>query len=167
MNRVPTTRAAITRDSNGAAVDATPLVDTISYLLWRLQSELAHAWQRRGDRALNRHYATFDLLLLLGIYPGISQSELARALVMDKSNTATLVRSLQQRRWLARRPSAKDRRRFGLFLTPEGADELARLRQAYQRHEEDLSEALGPLDSRALVELLQRAVSAVRDIQPR
>jgi DNA-binding MarR family transcriptional regulator len=143
------------------------LVDTISYLLWRLQSELAHAWQRRGDHELIRHRATFDLLLLLGIYPGISQSDLARALVMDKSNTATLVRSLQQKRWLGRRPSLDDGRRLGLFLTPDGVHQLALMRRAYQRHEESLIEALGAADARGLVDLLQRAVAAAKAIPGR
>jgi DNA-binding MarR family transcriptional regulator len=153
--------------SRAVEVESTPLVDTISYLLWRLQSELAHAWQRQGERELTRHRVTFDLLLLLGIYPGISQSDLARALVMDKSNTATLVRSLQQRRWLARRSAPEDARRLGLFLTPDGVHQLALMRQAYQRHEEGLIEALGSADAAALVELLQRAVAAAQAIPAR
>ncbi len=146
------------------AIESTPLVDTISYLLWRLQSELAHAWRRQGEHELTRHRATFDLLLLLGIYPGISQSDLARALVMDKSNTATLVRSLLQRHWLGRRATPEDARRIGLFLTPEGVNELAHMRRAYQRHEEGLIDALGAPDAAALVEMLQRAVAAVQGI---
>lgn len=156
---------AASQRTNGIAVEATPLAETVGYLLWRLQSELARARQRRGEHALTRHRTAFDLLLLLGIYPGISQSELARALVMDKSNTATLVRSLQRRQLLARRPSPNDGRRWGLFLTPEGVHELGRLRAAYQRHEQEISEALGAADTAALVELLQRAVAAAQAIR--
>jgi DNA-binding MarR family transcriptional regulator len=150
--------------SSNVAVESTPLVDTVSYLLWRLQSELAHAWQRQGEHELIRHRGAFDLLLLLGIYPGMSQSDLARALVMDKSNTAALVRNLQQRHWLARRPTPTDGRRFGLYLTPEGVNELATMRIAYQRHETALVSALGSPHASTLIDLLQRSISAAQSI---
>ena len=66
--------------SPAVAIESTPLVDTISYLLWRLQSELAHAWQRQGEHELIRHRATFDLLLLLGAGDiGTAALELAQA----------------------------------------------------------------------------------------
>jgi DNA-binding MarR family transcriptional regulator len=119
--------------ANRVAVESTPPVDTISYLLWRLQSELAHAWQRQGEHEQIRHRAAFDVLMLLGIYPGLSQSDLSRALVKDKSNTATLVRNLQARRWVARRAASDDGRRFGLYLTQAGVYQLAQMRRAHQR----------------------------------
>jgi DNA-binding MarR family transcriptional regulator len=146
------------------AVESTPLVDTISYLLWRLQSELAHAWQRQGEHEQIRHRAAFDILLLLGIYPGLSQSDLSRALVKDKSNTATLVRNLQERHWVARRAAPDDARRFGLYLTPAGVHQLAQMRRAHQRHEETMVAALGIEQASALIELLHRAVAAAQSI---
>jgi DNA-binding MarR family transcriptional regulator len=149
------------------SVESTPLVDTISYLLWRLQSELARAWQRQGERELTRHRAAFDLLMLLAVYPGISQSDLARALVMDKSNTAALVRGLQARHWLARRASPADARRFGLYLTPQGVHELAAMRHAYQRHEEALVAVLGTPNASNLIDMLQRAIAAAQSISSR
>ncbi len=133
-------------------------------MLWRLQSELAHAWQRQGEHEQIRHRATFDILLLLGIYPGLSQSDLSRALVKDKSNTATLIRNLQERRWVARRAAPDDARRFGLYLTPAGVHQLAQMRRARQRHEEIMIAALGADHASALIDLLQRAVAAAQSI---
>jgi DNA-binding MarR family transcriptional regulator len=150
--------------ANRVAVESTPLLDTISYLLWRLQTELAHAWQRQGEHEHIRHRVAFDVLLLLGVYPGLSQADLSRALVRDKSNTATLVRSLQQRRWVARRAVPNDRRRFGLYLTPAGVQQLALMRRAHERHEEIMVAALGADQASALIDLLQRAVAAAQSI---
>jgi DNA-binding MarR family transcriptional regulator len=151
---------------SSVTVDATSLPGSISYLLWRTQSELARAWQRLGEHELTRHLATFDLLTLLASFPGISPSELARALVMDKSNTATLLRTLQRRRWLARRSSLQDARSSGLFLTPEGVHQLALMRRAYERHEQGLIAAMGESRAASLVELLRQAIIATRMIAP-
>ncbi len=132
-----------------------------------MQSELAHAWQRQGEHEQVRHRAAFDILLLLGVYPGLSQSDLSRALVKDKSNTAALVRSLQQRHWLARRAGPSGGRRFGLYLTPAGVQQLALMRRAHQRHEEVVVAALGADQASALIDLLQRAIAAAQSIEPR
>src|SRR5580692_4063958 len=67
---------------SSVTVDATSLPGSISYLLWRTQSELARAWQRSGEHELTRHLATFDLLTLLASFPGISPSALAGATLL-------------------------------------------------------------------------------------
>ena len=64
----------------------------------------------------------FNVLNLLHLHPaGLSQTELGRQLVMHRSNVTGLVDRLEERRLLARREVALDRRAYNVVLTREGS----------------------------------------------
>lgn len=78
------------------------------------------------DRATSDHVRTFDLstaqfdvLAQVGANEGLTQKELAAALLVTKGNVAQLLDRMEARRLIERRP-ARSGRSNHLFLTPEG-----------------------------------------------
>lgn len=61
-----------------------------------------------------------DILVNLYRFEGISQQELARKLLVGRSNMSMLLPQLEKRGLLERRPDTKDRRILRLFLTTAG-----------------------------------------------
>ena len=60
------------------------------------------------------------ILRMIGRYPGLSSGELARLLHLSASTLTGVIERLVQRKLLARRTDARDRRRDVLDLTPAG-----------------------------------------------
>ena len=67
-----------------------------------------------------------DILINLYRFDGISQQELARKLLVGRSNMSMLLPQLEKRGLIERRPDGRDKRILRLFLTEEGRDLTAR-----------------------------------------
>jgi MarR family transcriptional regulator, organic hydroperoxide resistance regulator len=63
-----------------------------------------------------------DILLNLYRREGISQQELARKLLVGRSNMSMLLPQLEKRGLIERRGDGKDKRVLRLFLTPQGKE---------------------------------------------
>ena len=98
----------------------------------------------------------FAVLVLIEANPGLKQSELARAVHLDRSTVVSIVDNLERRRLVERRAAANDRRSNALSLTATGAALLRRLKQRVARHEKRLARALDPRERDTLVVLLGR-----------
>jgi DNA-binding MarR family transcriptional regulator len=98
----------------------------------------------------------FAVLVLIEANPGLKQSELARAVHLDRSTVVSVVDNLERRRLVERRAAANDRRSNALSLTSTGAVLLRRLKQRVARHEKRLTRALDPGERATLVALLGR-----------
>ncbi|MET0291390.1 MAG: MarR family transcriptional regulator [Steroidobacteraceae bacterium] len=98
----------------------------------------------------------FGLLVLAGANPGIAQIQVATHLNVDKASVVSMVDKLEETGWLVRRRAADDRRRYGLFLTPEGARQLKLLKSQMQDREQTLSSLYSDEERRQLIALLQR-----------
>lgn len=61
-----------------------------------------------------------DILINLYRFPGISQQELARKLLVGRSNMSMLLPQLEKRRLILRTPDLKDKRILRLTLTDAG-----------------------------------------------
>jgi DNA-binding MarR family transcriptional regulator len=66
--------------------------------------------------------AHLDILLNLFRFPGLSQHDLARKLLVGRSNMSMLLPQLEMRGLLTRTPDAKDKRVLRLALTAPGLD---------------------------------------------
>jgi DNA-binding MarR family transcriptional regulator len=89
------------------------------------------ALQRRGLRNISTSHvgpAEFGALVLCEQNPGMAQFQIAAALDIDKASVVAIVDRLEELGWLLRRRSNHDRRRYGLYLTPEGARQTQVLR---------------------------------------
>jgi DNA-binding MarR family transcriptional regulator len=96
------------------------------------------ALQRRGLRnisALHVGPAEFGTLVLCEQNPGMAQFQIAAALDIDKASVVAVVDRLEELGWLLRRRSNHDRRRYGLYLTAEGARQVQILRRQAEEAE--------------------------------
>jgi DNA-binding MarR family transcriptional regulator len=89
-------------------------------------------------RALTRALQPFDLKiaqldLLMNLYrhPGASQHDVARKLLVGRSNVTMLMPQLEQQGLIRREGDAKDKRVLRLYLTPEGETLLLKALKAY------------------------------------
>lgn len=102
-------------------------------------------------------------LLLVEANPGISQSAVAEALRFDRSTLVQIVDRLEERGFLKRESSARDRRSHALALTPSGARLLVRLKELLRTHEAEIAAALSPAERTTLIALLEKLHTPARD----
>jgi DNA-binding MarR family transcriptional regulator len=118
--------AARSERAEGARVELGCLPRLLGYNLRR-----AHLCTWRKYAALigenNIRPGLFSLLVLVGSNPGIAQIELGKHLGIDKASIVALLDRLEKAGLLDRQRSTRDRRRQGIFLTGQGAIELATL----------------------------------------
>lgn len=95
-------------------------------------------------------------LALISANPGISQSEAASTVLLDKSAAVLIVNELERRGFARRERAAGDRRRHALFTTPEGEAFLTMLLDELSVIEDRVLSRLSSEELRALNRLLDR-----------
>lgn len=75
--------------------------------------------------------AQFDAMINLYRHPGQSQHDLARRLLVGRSNVTMLLPQLEAQGLMRREGDAKDKRVLRLYLTEEGEKRLAQALAAY------------------------------------
>jgi DNA-binding MarR family transcriptional regulator len=98
----------------------------------------------------------FAVLVLIECNPGLKQSELAKAVHLDRSSVVSVVDNLEQRGLVERRAVANDRRFNALCLTDGGATLLKKLKRRVATHEKRLGRDLDAGERATLVALLKR-----------
>jgi DNA-binding MarR family transcriptional regulator len=98
----------------------------------------------------------FSALSLIVDNPDISQTELARALSIERSNMVLVVDDLEGRELLNRNRVKTDRRAYALRATLKGRRLRDKAVAAIRAHEERLLARLTPAERGLLIELLNR-----------
>lgn len=132
----------------------------ISTLLAALGRD-ATARVRRAIRPLDLGAQQFLVLSQLRVLGEASQSELADAAGIDRSNLATLVNELCDRELVARTRHELDRRRYILRLSARGERLLRRTDGAIAAAEDDLLSPLDDSQRAQLYALLRRLADGV------
>jgi len=88
------------------------------YVARRLHQAYTAAWVRLVDPVLTG--PQFAVLTAVDAYPGVEQGSLARAVALDRSTMASIVRRLEDRGLITRETPPEDGRKRLLFLTPAG-----------------------------------------------
>ena len=96
------------------------------------------------------------VLAIVAANPGLSQTELANALGIDRSTMVAVIDRLENRGLVVRRPAPADRRSYALHLTPVGTSFLAEIHARAMRHERDIARRLSPEERAQLIALLRR-----------
>lgn len=136
-------------------VDLGMLEHSLAFQVRRAQLAL----QRRGLRtrsALHVGPAEFGTLVLCEQNPGLAQFQIAAALDIDKASVVAVVDRLEELGWLLRRRSSHDRRRYGLYLTPEGQRQVQQLTAQAREAEAFARDRLSIDEQRQLLGLLAR-----------
>lgn len=98
----------------------------------------------------------FGSLVLIEANPGLKQTDLARALQLDRSTVVTVIDTLESRGLVARRRAVDDRRSNAVTLTARGAGTLAELKPRVAAHEARLVQELSPAECATLAATLGR-----------
>jgi DNA-binding MarR family transcriptional regulator len=103
----------------------------------------------------------FSTLALIAANPGCSQTELARALGMDKSAVVAVIDDLEAKGLARRVRSAEDRRRHALEATASARSLIDQMHAAVQAVGRPIRQALSPEEYRLLLSLLERSHRAL------
>jgi DNA-binding MarR family transcriptional regulator len=97
------------------------------------------------------------ILLLIEANPGVTQSRLAQAVLLERSTMVGVLHVLEGRGLVERRRGA-DRRTNGLWLTSAGRVLVGKLRRRIQLHERRVSSRLTTAEREQLLGLLEKLV---------
>jgi DNA-binding MarR family transcriptional regulator len=113
------------------------LIEFIGYSMKRAlsitQADLSRVLSEFGLRAVS-----FSALSIIVSQPGLTQTQLADALQIERSNLVTLIDELVGRNLILRAPVAQDRRRHALVPTTAGKKLAVSARTAVEGHERAL-----------------------------
>jgi DNA-binding MarR family transcriptional regulator len=103
------------------------------------------------------------VLRIVGLNPGISQNDLAAAVVIKKSAVTKVVRDLMERGLLRRERVHHDRRYNALSLTPSGETLVGTLAQRVHDLYDDWFAGFSPEERTQLYRLLEKLADALAD----
>jgi len=166
-NRKPTQAAAgapaplpRTAPRNGAArngqaaIDLGVLEQHLGYLIRRFQVWVFQDFIRTLE-SIDIRPAQYSVLVVIGANPGLSQSDLADTLGVERARLVRLLDLLEKRGLMRRLPSPRDRRSHALQLTSEGQKILKKAKALAAAHEARLTEKLGAEPRAAMLEYLR------------
>lgn len=87
--------------------------------------------------------AQYSVLTVIGTNPGLSQSDLADTLAIERARLVHVLDKLEKRGFTERQASPHDRRSHALHLTAEGHKILKQAKALAARHEANLIKTLG------------------------
>jgi DNA-binding MarR family transcriptional regulator len=136
------------------------LADMIAFNLRLSQDASFRAFRRHAGEKYLRP-GRFAAMMVIHNSPGISQSALSRAIARDKSTMTPLIRDLDRRGLVDRRPSPTDGRSVTLRLTPAGEVVLKELLKHANEHDRALDRLIGD-DKAALIAMLRKIADGLR-----
>ena len=116
-----------------------------------IRADLARTLEPFGLRMM-----TFTALTLVADNPGLSQTQLAEAMQVERPNLVVIVDELETRGLITRDRVPTDRRTYALRITAEGARLLANATRAVAAHENGIMGGLSADDEAALIATLNR-----------
>lgn len=162
-SRQPPGQGKATQKRNGSPprqIDRGPLPGYYGYNLRIAQvavfENFAKIVGRLADRMGELTPGRFSLLMLLKHNPGINQTDLSRAVGLDKSTLTPALDQLERKGLVIRERTANDRRTYALSLSEKGEALLADLTAKVERHEENIVAALSGAERATLLRLLKK-----------
>jgi len=102
----------------------------------------------------------YAILTALSVIPDLDQTSLAQEVGLDRTTTADVVKRLEERGLVVRRPNPSDKRLRHVRLTAEGETVVASLRGDMARAQERLLAPLRPAERTMLMDLMRILVEA-------
>jgi len=107
--------------------------------------------------------AQLDLLMNVHRHPGASQQELARRLLVGRSNITMLLPQLERDGLVVREPDPEDKRAFRLSMTKKGEELLQRALQVYTGIIDRVMAQSSAAECDQMGELMRRIVDELRE----
>ena len=143
-------------------IDLGPLPDLIGYVLRRAQLVVFQDFFA-AFAPFDIRPAQFSVLTVIERNPGLTQSQVAEALGIKRTNFVGMLDGLEVRGLTERRPAARDKRSYALYLTAEGAALMRRLKPVLKAHESRMVAKVGTQGREALLALLHEIADGARE----
>ena len=137
-----------------AGIDLGVLEQHLGYLIRRFQVWVFQDFIRTLE-SIDIRPAQYSVLVVIGANPGLSQSDLADTLGIERARLVRLLDRLEKRGLTQRLPSPRDRRSHALQLTAEGQRILKRAKALATIHGARLAEKLGSEPRVAMLDFLR------------
>lgn len=137
----------------------------VGYILRRAQIAVFQDFFRAVE-AFDISPAQYSVLTVIEHNPGLSQTGVADALGIKKTNFVAMIKGLEARGFVLRQPSMHDRRAFALHLSPGGETLIASLHLASTDHEARIRAAIGEDAYAALFTPLRQIAQLARHPEP-
>jgi DNA-binding MarR family transcriptional regulator len=134
-------------------LDLGPLPELIGYVLRRAQLVVFQDFFN-AFAPFDISPAQFSVLTVIERNPGLTQSQVAEALGIKRTNFVGLLDELERRALAERRQAARDKRSYALYLTTEGAALMRKLKPVLKAHESRMIARVGAEGRDRLVALL-------------
>ena len=142
-------------------VDLGPLPELIGYVLRRAQlvvfQDFFNAFAPFDIRP-----AQFSVLTVIERNPGLTQSQVAAALGIKRTNFVGMLDELEKRGLAERRQGARDKRSYALYLTADGTALMRKLKPVLKAHESRMIDLVGEEGRDRLVDLLHEIAGGHR-----
>ena len=115
-------------------IDLGPLPELIGYVLRRAQLVVFQDFFA-AFAPFDIRPAQFSVLTVIERNPGLTQSQVAAALGIKRTNFVGMLDELERRGLAERRQAARDKRSYALYLTAEGAALMRKLKPVLKAHE--------------------------------
>jgi DNA-binding MarR family transcriptional regulator len=138
------------------------LGDFLGFRLKRLQNRLSRDFNQAAE-SFNLRSGLFSSLEIIKANPGISQADLSHIVGLDKSVTVLIVDLLEERGLAKRRKSTTDRRRYSLFVTEKGEEELRQLFAVMAQTEDKVLHGVSAQELHWLMDILDRLYLNLHD----
>ena len=127
---------------------------TMKRAFHRIQTDLNLSLEPLGLRML-----TFSALVVVVDNPGLRQSQLAKALLIERPNMVLVVDELERAGLIVRNPAEDDRRAYALTPTSEGRAVYAEAVAVVAAHEKRMTAGLSEEQRQALIAALKSVES--------
>ncbi|MCB4823681.1 MarR family winged helix-turn-helix transcriptional regulator [Roseicella aerolata] len=124
-----------------------------------LIADVARLMRSSFDRRVRRIGLTRSQWLVLSRlhrHPGISQSELAEMLEVERATAGRMIDRMERRNWLVRRPDPADRRINRLYLTTEAERVQAEMGRIAEQLLDDAMATLDDGERESLTDMMER-----------
>ncbi|MGZ3283333.1 MAG: MarR family winged helix-turn-helix transcriptional regulator [Xanthobacteraceae bacterium] len=138
-----------------ASIDIGVLSEHLGYFIRRLQVWVFQDFIRTLA-PIDIRPAQYSVLVVIAANPGLSQSDLADRLGIERARLVRVLDKLEKRGLTRRLASPSDRRSHALRLTPAGQKTLKRAAMLAAMHEAKLIEKVGPEQRKSMLTLLRR-----------
>jgi DNA-binding MarR family transcriptional regulator len=135
------------------SIDLGPLPELIGYVLRRAQLAVFQDFFA-AFAPFDIRPAQFSVLTVIERNPGLTQSQVAEALGIKRTNFVGMLDALEARGLTERRQAARDKRSYALYLTAEGGALMRKLKPVLKAHESRVVALVGEDGRDRLVELL-------------
>jgi DNA-binding MarR family transcriptional regulator len=98
----------------------------------------------------------YSVLAIIEANPGLAQSEVAEAVGIEPARLVRVLDELERRGWIQRMRSATDRRSHALYLTQDGQQAFAHIKDLARQHETHVIERLGAAKYESLMRMLKQ-----------